>query len=362
MNVMTFYGARWCARLASLVVVGFLVACGGGVQQDATPASTLEQAAAARPLPGRSDEAAIDTAPLAGQSVVALSRPNGLIASTGNLYWTSTAADEFGADVSTVWRAGKNNVPGSEIALYREFGDDRFFGDIVFANPGTFYGYFVASYSTAGGIISQIKRVPLTGGTAVVIANSPAAGARDLRTDGSTLYWIDAGGIRSVALAGGAVTTLFSDPAVGRISLDNDFVYFGEEFLVMRIPKTGGAPQTVVSTNGRVSALHVDPGIGWVFWGEKEGGVRGMRAAFGSPVLTFQPPASGREVNSVGWDGTRVLWADCLQPGNTNCRIRQRQLGITRSLVVGTVGIRHLQWDPASLYWGDASYLRRYLR
>ena len=94
-------------------------------------------------------------------------------------------------------------MPGNEIALYQELGDDRWFGDIVYANPGAFYGYFVANYQTPGGLKSQIKRVPLTGGAAVVIANTPAPNARDWHTDGTKLYWIDAGGIRSVSSAAG---------------------------------------------------------------------------------------------------------------------------------------------------------------
>ena len=309
---------------------------------------------------------AASTSAAGTQSVVAISSPNGLVASTGNLYWTSKSFDEFGPDISTVWRAGKNNVPGNEIALYQESGDDGFFGDIVFANPGAFFGYFIASYQTPGGLISQIKRVPLTGGAAIVVANSPASNARDLKTDGTKLYWIDAGGIRSAAIHLNVpmglepVTTLFSDLAVGRISLDNSFVYFGEEFLIMRIPKNGGSPQTVARTNGRVSALHVDGTIGWMFWGEKEGGVNAAQTFFDAPKMIIQQPV-GREVNSVGWDGQRVLWADCMQPGNTNCRIMKLEAGVTSQLVGGVVGIGHLQWDTGSLYWGDTNFLKRFV-
>ena len=247
--------------------------------------------------------------PLGSQSVVAISSPSGLVASTGNLYWTSKSFNEFGSDTSTVWRAGKNNVPGNEIALYQESGDDRFFGDIVFANPGAFFGYFVASYQTPGGLKSQIKRVPLTGGAAVVIADTPAPKARDLLTDGTKLFWIDAGGIRSVPIGGGPITTLFSDGFVGRISLDGSFVYFGEEFLIMRIPKNGGSFETIARTNGRVSALHVDGTIGWVFWGEKGGRcTRGedlFRRAEGDLPATSRRPRSelgrlGRAARAVG--------------------------------------------------------------
>ena len=181
-------------------------------------------------------------------------------------------------------------------------------------------------------------------------------------TDGTRLYWIDAGGIRTIPIGGGSITTLFHDSFVGHISLDNSFVYFGEEFLINRIPKIGSPNiATIVSTNGRVSALHVDPNIGWVFWGEKEGGVHAMPTQFGAAVSTFQQPSAGREVTSVGWDGLRVLWSDCLEPGNTNCRIMKHQGGTTLEVIGGVVGVGHLQWDTGSLYWGDTNFLKRFV-
>jgi hypothetical protein len=300
--------------------------------------------------------------PLAASSIVAFSSPNGLVASTGNLYWTSTAVDEFGPDVSTVWRAGKNNVPGNESVLYREFGDDRFFGSIVFANPGAFFGYFIANYITPTGVTSQIKRVPLTGGQAVVIATSPAPiGLRDLLTDGSMLFWVDAGGIRSVPLAGGPVTTLRSSNFITRLTIDSTFLYYGEEFLIFRMLKTGAEQRVVVSTNGRVTALHVDGGIGYVFWGEQGGGVFTRPSFPGQTRITYQAASPGRDVTSVGWDGSRVLWSDCLQPGNTACTVKKRQAGVTFTLTSGKVGVGHLQWDAASVYWGDVGFLRRFV-
>jgi len=300
---------------------------------------------------------------LASSSIVAYSSPNGLIASTGNLYWTSTIYDEFGPDISTVWRAGNNNVPGNEIILYREYGDGRYFGDIVYANPGAFYGYFVANYQTATGLISQIKRVPLTGGPAVVIANSPAPVARDLVTDGSRLFWLDSGGIRSVPLGGGPVTTLRGEGAfITHIRVDSSYVYFSEEFLILRMPKSGGLERVVISTNGIVTALYVEASIRRLFWGEQGGGVFSTSAdQVQGPRVTFQAPSGGRDVTSVGWDGSCVLWSDCLQPGNTNCTIKKRERGITRIVTSGQVGVGHLQWDATSIYWGDVSYLRKYV-
>ncbi len=255
-------------------------------------------------------------------------------------------------------------MPGSEFALYSESGDDRFFGAIVYANPGAFFGYFVANYIGPAGITSQIKRVSLTGGPAVVIASSPAPiASRDLVTDGTRLFWVDAGGIRSVALSGGAITTLRTSTVITRLRVDANYIYYGEEFLIFRMPKAGGSANVVVSTNGRVSALHVDAGIGWLFWGEIGGGVRASPSsqAGGGAQVTYQASIAGKDVSSVGWDGSRVLWTDCAQPGSNGCRVMKRQGATTQTLSAGGVGIGFLQWDAASLYWGDAGNLRKYV-
>ena len=63
----------------------------------------------------------------AAQSQLVSSRkPDGLILSTGNLYFTSH--DDAGA---AVWRTSQDSTPGQESILYWEAG--AMFGDIVFA-------------------------------------------------------------------------------------------------------------------------------------------------------------------------------------------------------------------------------------
>jgi hypothetical protein len=299
---------------------------------------------------------------LAAASIVSFNPPRGLVASTGNLYWTAQSAEETGPDAWTVWRASKSNVPGNEIALYRELGDDRNFGAIVYANPGAFYGYFVANYQFGTGWVSQIKRIPLAGGPAVVIATSPAViGLRDLVTDGSALFWVDAQGIRRVALSGGPVTTLYSSPQVTRLRVDSSYLYFGEEYLIFRMPKTGGLESVLASTSGLVTALHFDTASGWLFWGEQGGGVFAMHDFPNGPRVTYQAPSPGRDVTSVGWDGSRVLWSDCLEPGDSSCRIKKVTGAVTQTLVTGGVGVRTLQWDTTSFYWGNIGFLKKYV-
>jgi hypothetical protein len=351
----------------------------GAAMGAAQPAVAQFAAAPAAAQSGAALALDASTVALGLPSVVAHSGPSGLIASTGNLYWTSNTYDEFGPDVLTVWRASKGNVPGSERVLYREYADDRFFGDIVYAYVGSYYGYFVVSYHTAtGNVISRIKRVPLAGGPAVVIASSPEGRARDLQTDGSHLYWVDNGGIRRVAIGGGVVTTVYPSRFVGPMSLGGgyggDFVYFGQDYLIMRAPKDpaeGGPTDAVASTSSRVTALHYSPKNYNLLWGQEDGAVNCKNVSY-PQVTNLQPTTSGRKVTSVVLDGYAILvWSDCVQPGNTDCRIRQSTGGGTVStLTQGTVGVGHLQvdppkprWqDPASLFWGDVSYLRRYVR
>src|SRR5258708_26097805 len=88
--------------------------------------------------------------------LVSYRNPDGLILSTGNLYFTY-----HDAATACVWRAAQTAVPGQEILLYSEPGAR--FGDIVFAQvDGAFFGYF---FSQSGRATNTINRVSLTTGT-----------------------------------------------------------------------------------------------------------------------------------------------------------------------------------------------------
>jgi hypothetical protein len=312
-------------------------------------------------------------------STVAFVSPSGLIASTGNLYWTSYELNEFASDSATVWRAGKDNVPGNERVLYRESGDRSgfyYFGNIVYANPGAFYGYFIANYSDGGFPTSQIKRVSLAGGAAIVLANSPASvGSRDLVTDGATLFWADAQGIRSLPVVGGTVKTLVATSSVARISLDASYLYYAEGSRISRVPKSGGAPTTVLFASNLVTALYVDAPLFEIIWGEQGGAVR-SQATSGDVihVSTYQLSIAGHDITSVGISEDshllRAHWTTCMQPGNTYCELRvgwSRASPSPKTVTAAGVGAGHLQWDKSrvgvhertSVYWGNASTVRR---
>src|SRR4051794_25766624 len=135
-----------------------------------------------------------DSEPTVGSSpaavpAVSLHRPDGMVLSTANLYFTSH--DALGAHV---FRTAQTASPGQEAELYREPPGNRF-GDIVFANVGgVFFGYFWAVNSSGQ---SLIKRVPLTGSDVATVLTPPindidiVNSHHNLATDGVNLYWQD---------------------------------------------------------------------------------------------------------------------------------------------------------------------------
>jgi hypothetical protein len=299
------------------------------------------------------------TTALTGQSIVSYHMPYGFQSSTGNLYWTSNETAEFGPSVSTVWRAGKGNTPGSELALYSETNTGSSFGSLVYANPGTWYGYFVASY---GGSRSVIKRVPLGGGAATTLATSPAfVGGRDLVTDGVFLFWADDGGLRRMPIGGGPITTMVTSTSITHVQLAYGFVHYSEINQVRRIPTTGGTNTADVVAGSVITAFYVDAPSATIYWGERSGAVRSQDASgSGARYTIHQFPISGREVTTVGFDGSRVLWADCVVPNNNQCAVKKKESGRVIQVAWGEVSAAHLQWDSASMFWGYGNGLLRY--
>jgi hypothetical protein len=352
MNIRTFPAA-------------LLIAC-SAITVSAQPSATQDPEPLAAVSVNR-QEIQITAANTHGPSLVAYcSVCGGLVSSTGNLYFTNFGISEFGPSSASFYRTGKYSTPGSEGLLYAESGPVYFdFGNVVWAYAGgTYYGYFVANYDRFGVRMSEIKRVPLAGGAPVILAQSPAyIGAGDLATDGSTLFWADAGGVRSVSVFGGAIHTLVSSASVSHISLDASYVYYSEGVRTSRVAKAGGAATALLFAPAKITALYVwaaSPSYTLIFWGEQGGAVRSNNA-FGSSPWTWQSPIAGRDVTSVGYDGTRALWIDCAEPGNPQCNVKVQSGGVQPATVNAGAGAGHLQWDPTSMYWIALPGIQRYV-
>ena len=297
-----------------------------------------------------------------GTSTLSSTQPDRLIQSTGNLYWTADSSGKViqggtvrELDQADVYRASKENELGHEQILYQESlpasstARSVDFEAITYANVGgTWYGYFVVNYPL--GNESQIKRVPLTGGAAVVLATSPAViGTRDLVTDGSFLYWADAGGIRRVAIAGGTVQTLVSGGTFAHLGLDGSALYYSSANSILRVPASGGPSTTVVSAASAITAMYPPSSTnGNVYWGETNGSVSLYPGPYGSPYQ-LQAPQAGVIVTSVSVADNYILWGNCTANG---CQVDGYDNGNLVSVPTSAPPI-DVQGDAGAWYWGD---------
>jgi surface antigen len=287
-------------------------------------------------------------------TTLSYAQPDRLIQSTGNLYWTADQTVD-GMSQADVYRASKANEPGQEQILYQESlpaSTPVDFEAITYANVGgNWYGYFVANYPAQDE--SQIKRVPLTGGAAVVLATSPAAiGNRDLVTDGSSLYWADTDGIRKIAITGGTVQTLVSGENFAHLGLEGPVLYYSSGNSILNVPTSGGASTTVVSAPSAITALYSSPANG-VLWGEANGSAYSFD---GDIYYQLQAPVAGVSVTSVSVAGNYILWADCFPQW---CQVDGNDNGSVVSVATSGVPV-DVQGDAGAWYWGDSGSLEKF--
>jgi hypothetical protein len=284
-------------------------------------------------------------------------KPDGMILSEGNLYFTS-----HDASTATVWRTAQTSNPGQEIALYSESGAR--FGDIVFAKVnGSFFGYFFAF--TGDGAPITIKRVPLTGGTATVlktITNVDIANShRNLITDGISLFWQDDRAIRRMPIGGGNVTILDAvspnTPTAG-LALQGTRIIYASVREIRYVPKSGAitspAVRTIATATEMVTALFaVSNGV---YWGERSGAVR---LKVGNQVTTL-PSIAGLVPTSIGTNGftagAEQAWTQC--DANT-CRMQFAfpVTNFTSSIGADAFGVTIT--SSGNVFWGDAAGVHR---
>ena len=285
-------------------------------------------------------------------------KPDGLILSTGNLYFMSH--DAAGA---AVWRTSQSSVPGQETILYWEAGAK--FGDIVFAQVNvTFFGYF---FAVNAGVIA-IRRVPLTGGNAIVLATITNVDVtnshRNLVTDGVNLYWQDDVAVRKMPIGGGASTVLDrtrpNTPTAG-IVLDNGRIIYASVDDIRFVPTAGAntdpSVRTIAKASSAVTALHV--GSSGVHWGERSGAVR---VKIGPTIKTLPGPPNptnliATSISSAGVSTTEDrAWTRC---GSQSCQLvlLVAPSGALREISADALGVSVTA--GRDVFWGDANGVHR---
>jgi hypothetical protein len=291
--------------------------------------------------------------------LVSYRKPDGLIMSTGNLYFTY-----HDAATASVWRAAQTAVPGQEILLYSE--PNTRFGDIVFAEvDGTWWGYIFATGS--GGTV-RIKRVPLTGGAATDLATFTDVDIenshRNLVTDGVNLYWQDVDSIRKMPIRGGTITVLDqarpNTPTAG-LALQNGNIIYASVADIRFVP-TGGtttppSARTIVTASGRVLALHAV--LNFVYWGDESGGVRVITSG-STPVNLPSAHLWATSISTSVRGGVYAqAWTQC---NSQSCKLHFDIPSGESSMYDIDPDARDVSINDAGIvFWGDAAGVHRHL-
>jgi hypothetical protein len=287
-------------------------------------------------------------APAASSRLVSSRKPDGLILSTGNLYFTSH--DAIGA---AVWRMAQGEGPDQERILYWEPG--AIFGDITFAQVnGAFFGYFFAQRQ---GQIT-IRRIPLTGGTATTLATVTDIDIvnthQNLVTDGVSLFWQDVNSIKKMPIGGGAITVLdptaSNTPTAGIVLRNNQIIYASVSDI--RFVPTSGAittptVRTIATAQTRVTALFAIANR--IFWGEQDGSVRTKSGS----VTTTLASSGGGLATSISVDsGVAEAWTLC---SSTTCQLSDNA-GVNHILMpIGADAFGVSVVASGNVFWGDAA-------
>jgi hypothetical protein len=292
--------------------------------------------------------------------LVSYRKADGFILSTGNLYFTY-----HDAATASVWRAAQSAIPGQEILLYSEPGSR--FGDIVFAQVDrTFWGYFF-SVGRAG--TATIKRVPLTGGAATVLATITDVDVenshRNLVTDGVNLYWQDVASVRRMPIHGGAVTVLDkaspNTPTAG-LALQNGNVVYASVDAIRFVPVSGAttppSARTIVTASDRVTALHSV--LDFVYWGEQNGAIRVVRSGSAPVTIPSVPGLVPTSIaTSVHGGVFAQAWTEC---DSQSCQLHfDVPTGESSEYAISGDALGVSVASSGNVFWGDATGVHRHI-
>jgi hypothetical protein len=323
--------------LIALVIVS--IAVQAHARQSAPPGDVSAASVVADAVPG-------------GSLYVSYRRPDGMILSTGNIYFTSH--DAAGAHV---FRTGQTSVPGQEIELYHEPAGSRF-GDIVFANVGgIYYGYF---WAQIGGN-AYIKRILLTGSQVATVLTPPVNDIdivnshHNLATDGVGLYWQQASSVRKMAIGGGPVITLDpstpNTPTAG-VYLNTGNIVYASVNAVRFVPTAGAITSPLVRTiaTANTTVTSILPVANGTYWGDRNGAIQ---LRLGSTTYTIQSN-TGMVPTSMATNGYTaggaLVWTQC---ASTNCQMRFDFPAGNWVSAVANNALGAAMTSSGSVFWGD---------
>ncbi len=224
----------------------------------------------------------------------------------------------------------------------------------------------------ADGNVGGIGSVPIDGGQPSLLATLGGPGPYEVALAGEQLYWAHlAGGVQSMAVGGGAVTTYPASVALGGseddgIAVDELYVYWNDllQKTVNKMP-LGGGPVTVLASNqgylvgiatdghfvywASTTGLYTDSETGSISRVSRDGGVVELLASQATETL------------NLGLDGSYVYWT---ASGHTAGSGSLSKVPIDGSqppnvLIAGLDFPFGIAVDSQHVYWTEASRVVR---
>jgi hypothetical protein len=171
----------------------------------------------------------------------------------------------------------------------------------------------------------------------------------DIVIEGQFIYWGvgnadgEPGEIRRIPRQGGAAETLVHGNAPRNLAVAGDEVYWGSLTDVGRAPITGGDPDILFSDPDGIDAIALGPDA--VYWSTPQGLMSGSKA--GGPAQLLAP---GEETISLVSDGKSLYWS----PFKTGALMKLAvDGGAPLVLAPGPSGAALITIDDQWVYWVD---------
>lgn len=172
-------------------------------------------------------------------------------------------------------------------------------------------------------IDAEITRIDKDDLSRLVLANAQTA--TRMVSDGAYLYWKNGfgpGSIERVPVSGGAVEQVVPLAGATGLAIDDEYVYWFDDEVITRTPKSGGEPQAIYDTE-EYSLSDITVAGESVYWVEAvPGHVHSVRVdgTDASSLASNQehPKRLIQDGTHLFWvnDGTTTSWLDYLNDGN----------------------------------------------